>query len=211
MRICTFYGFSWVEIGFLNYITPTEVPASMPTTTWLWHLPGMDGDPEIFTNKLQMFPFYTQKAAKDCWHIWSLKVILKGNLRKSVFKCNVYSFLHAGFYFKKWCRSLFQHINLEMLLFTTLHVCVDIICPIFIFKFTEDRQGEKIIEKGMLTYLSDPLPQGVCPMDEVAIPQNHFCSAPAHSEPSPPLSLFSSITPRYRCPCTFWFLLCSFP
>lgn len=98
-----------------------------------------------------------------------------------------------------------------MLLFTTLHVCVDIICLIFIFHFTEDRQGEKIIEKGMLTYLSDPLPQVVCPMDEVAIPQNHFCSAPAHSEPSPPLSLFSSITPRYSCPCTFWFLLCSFP
>ncbi|XP_011602571.2 uncharacterized protein prr14 [Takifugu rubripes] len=44
----------------------------------------------------------------------------------------------------------------------------------------------------MLTCPSDPPPQIVCPMDEVSIPQNHFCSAPP---PPPPVPLFSSITP----------------
>ncbi|XP_037647904.1 uncharacterized protein prr14 [Sebastes umbrosus] len=47
----------------------------------------------------------------------------------------------------------------------------------------------------MLTYPSDSLPQIVCPMDEHAIPQNSFCSAPPHSEPPPPLLPLSSITP----------------
>lgn len=58
--------------------------------------------------------------------------------------------------------------------------------------------------KGMLTYPSDSLPQIVCPMDEDAIPPNPFCSAP-------PLLPFSSITPRYSCPGTFWFSLCILP
>nr|XP_033500854.1 uncharacterized protein prr14 isoform X1 [Epinephelus lanceolatus]XP_033500855.1 uncharacterized protein prr14 isoform X1 [Epinephelus lanceolatus] len=49
----------------------------------------------------------------------------------------------------------------------------------------------------MLTYPSDSLPQIVCPMDEDAIPPNSFCSAPPHSEPSPPLLPFSSITPSH--------------
>ncbi|XP_042360326.1 uncharacterized protein prr14 isoform X2 [Plectropomus leopardus] len=47
----------------------------------------------------------------------------------------------------------------------------------------------------MLTYPSDSLPQIVCPMDQDAIPPNRFCSAPPHSEPSPPLLPLSSITP----------------
>lgn len=59
----------------------------------------------------------------------------------------------------------------------------------------------------MLTYSSEPLPQIVCPMDEDAIPQNRFCSAPPHSEPPPPLLPLSSTTPRYSCPGTFWFLM----
>ncbi|XP_068192902.1 uncharacterized protein prr14 [Antennarius striatus] len=47
----------------------------------------------------------------------------------------------------------------------------------------------------MLTYPSDPPPHIVCPMDEDAISPNRLCSAPPYSEPPPPLSPFSSITP----------------
>lgn len=73
--------------------------------------------------------------------------------------------------------------------------------------YREGKTRRKREINGMLTYPCDSVPQIVCPMAEDAIPPNPFCSAPPHSEPPPPLLPLSSITPRYSCPCTFYFIL----